>query len=437
MRTVRDAGPAARRARRRPARGRRPRSATTGSSSSGSSRARRHVEIQVLFDAPRRTASTSASATARSSAATRRSSRRRRRRPSMPASAHRLGDGRPALAARGRLRERRDVRVPARRPRRARLPRDEHAPPGRAPGHRARHRPRPRRRPAADRGRRAARRLDQRDRPTPPATRSRSASTPRTPRPASCRRPGGSRRSAGRPARASGSMPGSTMGDRVGGRFDPMLAKIIAWGPDRADGPRPAGRRARRDASSSASSTNLRFLRWLVRQPVVLDGAGADRHARPDLAARRLGRARPTIPDEAWHGRRDALAGRPGEPADPWAGGWRLNAAPTVRLDRRRTSEPIGRRSTAAAPATAPTVRRRPRRRHRPSSTSPAAASPFRLAPPPDVDARGPRGRGPRRGRRDRSGRGRRPDARRRPRRPRRGRASRSRPATRSSPSRR
>ena len=37
----------------------------------------RHVEIQVLFDAPRRRASTSASATARSSAATRRSSRRR------------------------------------------------------------------------------------------------------------------------------------------------------------------------------------------------------------------------------------------------------------------------------------------------------------------------------------------------------------------------
>ena len=47
----------------------------------------RHVEIQVLFDARRATASTSASATARSSAATRRCSRRRRRPASMPPSA--------------------------------------------------------------------------------------------------------------------------------------------------------------------------------------------------------------------------------------------------------------------------------------------------------------------------------------------------------------
>ena len=53
---------------------------------------------------------------------------------------------------------------------------------------------------------------------------------------------------------------------------------------------RSAGWQARSTRRSSwGSSTNLRFLRWLVRQPVVLDGAGADRHARPDLAARRLG----------------------------------------------------------------------------------------------------------------------------------------------------
>ena len=37
--------------------------------------------------------------------------------------------------------------------------------------------------------------------------------------------------SAGRPATASGSTPGSTIGTEIGGRFDPMLAKIIAWGP--------------------------------------------------------------------------------------------------------------------------------------------------------------------------------------------------------------
>ena len=58
------------------------------------------------------TASISASATARSSGATRRSSRRRRRRRVDPASGPRLATPRCALAARRRLRERRDVRVP-------------------------------------------------------------------------------------------------------------------------------------------------------------------------------------------------------------------------------------------------------------------------------------------------------------------------------------
>ena len=63
-------------------------------------------------------ASSSASATARSSGATRRSSRRRRRRRSTTRCADRLGEAALALGRRRRLRRRRDVRVPARRPRR-------------------------------------------------------------------------------------------------------------------------------------------------------------------------------------------------------------------------------------------------------------------------------------------------------------------------------
>ena len=98
--------------------------------------------------------------------------------------------GAAAVARRdgGRLRRRRDRRVPARRGRRVLLPRDEHAAAGRAPGHRDGARHRPRRRAAADRRRRGdvgpgAGRAGS------AATRSRSASTPRTPRRAFCRRP--------------------------------------------------------------------------------------------------------------------------------------------------------------------------------------------------------------------------------------------------------
>ncbi len=96
-----------------------PPSVTTGSSSSGSSRAAATSRSRSC-SMPTATASTSANATARSSGATRRSSRRRRRPPSTPPSAHRLGDGRADARPRGRLRERRHLRVPRRRPRRAR-----------------------------------------------------------------------------------------------------------------------------------------------------------------------------------------------------------------------------------------------------------------------------------------------------------------------------
>ena len=94
---------------------------------------------------------------------------------------------------------------------------------------------------------------------------------PRMPRPASCRRPDGSRRSrwpAGEGIRVDA---GIELGSEIGGRFDPMLAKIIAWGPDRAAAlERLAGALDRTVVLGVV--TNLRFLRWLVRQPVVRAG---------------------------------------------------------------------------------------------------------------------------------------------------------------------
>src|SRR4029079_8839847 len=76
----------------------------------------------------------------------------------------------------------------------------------------------------------------------------------------------------GRAVPATRVEPAVAEGDEVGERFDPMLAKVIAHGRDRT---------AALDRLTEALdhtvvlglTTNLRFLRWLVRQPVVRDGA--------------------------------------------------------------------------------------------------------------------------------------------------------------------
>ncbi len=88
---------------------------------------------------------------------------------------------------------------------------------------------------------------------------------------------------------------GIEAGDVVGGRFDPLLAKVIAHGPDRATA---LARLA--DALDGTEllglPTNLAFLRRLVRTPVVVDG-----DARTTTLAHR--------PRRGGRGRR---AGRPG-----------------------------------------------------------------------------------------------------------------------------
>ena len=157
---------------------------------------------------------------------------------------------------------------------------------------------------------------------------------PRMPRRPSCPRPDASealRWPAGEGIRVDAWI---AVGTEIGSRFDPMLAKIIAHGE------RP---RRRRSASSTRALdetlvlgvvTNLRFLRWLVRQPVVLAG-----EARTDTLDRILGRpttgrnGRP-CPADAWRTAAAALgsSGSPGL-ADPWADGWRLNAGSVVRLE--------------------------------------------------------------------------------------------------------
>jgi acetyl-CoA/propionyl-CoA carboxylase biotin carboxyl carrier protein len=123
---------------------------------------------------------------------------------------------------------------------------------------------------------------------------------------------------------------GIELGTEIGGRFDPMLAKVIAWGPDR---PSAFERltRALDDTLVLGVVTNLRFLRWLVRQPVVLGGDARtdtlDRIWPPDDWL-----ARTKTPDDAWALAASALTAGPGG-TDPWSGAWRLNGHPSVRLE--------------------------------------------------------------------------------------------------------
>ena len=181
-------------------------------------------------------------------------------------------------------------------------------------------------------------------------------------------------------------------GDDIGGRFDPMLAKIVAHGADR---PEALDRLA--DALDATVvlglTTNLRFLRWLVREPVVHAGEARtdtlDRIWPPDDWERRT-----AIPERAWALAAGYLAGgggpgtRPGQsgPVDPWRGGFRVNDAPAVRVaadgvDRTvRVSTFPGEiapaRDDVAAVVVDDTVH----------LDLAGRSTVFRLAPPPDVD---------------------------------------------------
>ncbi len=137
---------------------------------------------------------------------------------------------------------------------------------------------------------------------------------------------------------------GVTRGDEVTSRFDPMLAKVIAHGVTR-DEALDRLTSALDDTVVLGLVTNLRFLRWLVREPVVRAGEARidtlERIWPPDDWAERS-----ALPDEAWTAAAVALAGTTTGTgaADPWRGGWRLNAPPTLRLEakgRQRTAPPI------------------------------------------------------------------------------------------------
>ncbi len=174
---------------------------------------------------------------------------------------------------------------------------------------------------------------------------------------------------------------GVAQGSEIGARFDPMLAKIIAWGPDRAIA---FDRLARAlDATVVLGVvTNLRFLRWLVRQPVVLDGEARtdtlDRIWPPDDWTERT-----TIPDDAWSTAAALLASDDGAPTDPWMGGWRLNGPRSVTLEADGVRRSVALEARTGEPAPTVDAVRIDDLVHFDLA---GRSTTFRLAPPPDVD---------------------------------------------------
>ena len=116
---------------------------------------------------------------------------------------------------------------------------------------------------------------------------------------------------------------GVRVGDPVGDRYDPMLAKLIAHGRTRQQALERL--RAALEATTLLGvRTNVRFLRWLLAQAPMRDG-----EMRTDtIAALELPAGREPD-DEQWAGAAAALARRD---SGIWGGGWRLNGDHVVRL---------------------------------------------------------------------------------------------------------
>jgi acetyl-CoA/propionyl-CoA carboxylase, biotin carboxylase, biotin carboxyl carrier protein len=159
---------------------------------------------------------------------------------------------------------------------------------------------------------------------------------------------------------------GIAEGLEISDRFDPMLAKVVAHGTTRSEA---LGRLATAldETLLLGVTTNLRFLRWLVRRPEVTGG-----EARTDTLDRiwpPAGDPPAPIPDDAW-----ATA------AAAFGGAWRLNAPPLVRLEADGGVRSIG--ATPHGPGTRAWVRAADEIHVDIDGRSVAFAS----APPPDVD---------------------------------------------------
>ncbi|HJP70680.1 MAG TPA: biotin carboxylase N-terminal domain-containing protein [Candidatus Limnocylindria bacterium] len=110
--------------------------------------------------------------------------------------------------------------------------------------------------------------------------------------------------------------------DAVTDRYDPMIAKLIAHGATR-DAALERLRAALDETKILGVRTNLRFLRWLLRQPMMASG-----EMRTDTIAQLDLPAPPQVEAAHWQAAARVLP----RPSGLWSGGWRLNAPPVHRL---------------------------------------------------------------------------------------------------------
>ncbi|WP_406688491.1 acetyl/propionyl/methylcrotonyl-CoA carboxylase subunit alpha [Saccharopolyspora sp. ID03-671] len=116
---------------------------------------------------------------------------------------------------------------------------------------------------------------------------------------------------------------GIRQGGSVGSDYDPMLAKVIAWAPHRADALRRLDK-ALADTTILGLSSNIAFLRALLQHPEVIAGDLDTGLVERDLDSL-TGDA---VPEHAYVAAalRGLLAAQPGRGADPWdvPNGWRI-----------------------------------------------------------------------------------------------------------------
>jgi acetyl-CoA/propionyl-CoA carboxylase biotin carboxyl carrier protein len=135
---------------------------------------------------------------------------------------------------------------------------------------------------------------------------------------------------------------GLTEGTEVGSLYDPMLSKVIAYGPDRATALRKL-RAALAETVTLGVQTNAGFLRRLLAHPAVVSG-----DMDTGLVEREVEGLVPTdVPEEVYEAaaavRLESLRPEPGGWTDPFSvpSGWRLGGEPKPAAFHLRAQEPL------------------------------------------------------------------------------------------------